>query len=108
MEEGHLLTLIMPTRNIRGEKIYSASIKSIKFEDASQAVVKMHKLWGCIRDVSQDQREIEEHLVVVDEGKPSQLNAEKQQGCQGTLVCSKNDRRNSEGTLRQKFNLIDI
>ena len=38
----------------------------------------MHKLWGCIiRDVSQDQRVIEEHLVVVDEGRPSQLNAEK-------------------------------
>ena len=47
-------------------------IKSIKFEDASQAVVKMHKLWGCIRDVSQDQREIEEHLVVVDEGRPTE------------------------------------
>ena len=49
----------------------------IKFGDVSQAVVKMHKLLGCIRDVSQAQKEIEEHLVVVAEGRLAQLNAVK-------------------------------
>ena len=68
------MALLEGTETLQIEDVWRQRecIKSIKFGDASQAVVKMHKLWGCIRDVSQDQGEIEEHLVVVDEGRPTE------------------------------------